>query len=87
MPTYNLYWAPEGRRIATVSAVDETYARRLAPLPYRKCPGEIYCEQTTTHAEHAAVAGVTTLCRADHLTFGGKCLNCGFDPATSENRS
>ena len=87
MPTYNLYWAPEGRKIATVQALDDARARRMAPMPYRKFLGEIYAERVATHLEHATAASVATPCRADHLTFGGKCLNCGFDSATSENRS
>jgi hypothetical protein len=42
MRTYDVYWAPEGRKIATVSAKNERDAIRKAPLPYRKYPGEIY---------------------------------------------
>lgn len=39
---YNVYWSPEGRRIATVNAISEFEARRKAPQPYRKYLGEIY---------------------------------------------
>jgi lysozyme family protein len=42
--TYDLFWAPEGRRIATVQAPDPRTAIRKAPLPYRRYPGEIYAE-------------------------------------------
>lgn len=41
---YNLYWAPEGRIIATVEAANPRQARRKAPQPYRKYLGEIYVE-------------------------------------------
>jgi hypothetical protein len=40
--TFTLYWAPEGRRIATVQARDERAAKRKTPQPYRKYLGEIY---------------------------------------------
>jgi hypothetical protein len=40
--TYDLYWSPEGRRIATVEARTSREAIRLAPKPYRKYLGEIY---------------------------------------------
>ena len=39
---YTLYWAPEGKPIATVRATDGWRARKLAPQPYRKAIGEIY---------------------------------------------
>jgi hypothetical protein len=42
MRTYNLYWAPEGRKIATVQANTGWDARKMAPEPYRKYLGEIY---------------------------------------------
>lgn len=42
MKTYELFWSPEGRRIATVQAKDAKAAIRKAPLPYRKFLGEIY---------------------------------------------
>lgn len=44
MNTYKLYWAPEGKLIATVKARTESAARRKAPQPYRKYLGEIYAE-------------------------------------------
>ena len=40
--TFDLYWSPEGRKIATVRAVTMRQAIRLAPAPYRKYLGEIY---------------------------------------------
>jgi hypothetical protein len=38
----HIYWAPEGRRIATVEAYSVSEALRKAPLPYRKYLGEMY---------------------------------------------
>jgi len=32
------------------------------------------------HSEHAALARVCVPCHAGHITYGGRCLNCGFDP-------
>jgi hypothetical protein len=45
MHTYELYWAPEGKLIATVKARTEVAAKRKAPRPYRKYIGEIYAKQ------------------------------------------
>jgi len=42
MITWKLFWAPEGKFIATVQARTERAARRKAPMPYRKYLGEIY---------------------------------------------
>jgi hypothetical protein len=39
---YTLYWAPEGKPIATVSASDGWAARKQAPQPYRRFIGEVY---------------------------------------------
>ena len=39
-----VYWAPEGRAIATVEAKDAKAAIRKAPQPYRKYLGELYAE-------------------------------------------
>lgn len=39
-----LFWSPEGKRIAVVSAPNERLAKRKAPKPYRKYLGEIYVE-------------------------------------------
>jgi len=41
---YDLYWAPEGRKIATVEAKDARSARRKAPKSYRRYLGEIWVE-------------------------------------------
>ncbi len=42
--TYKLFWAPEGRCIATVRATTSRAAIHKAPRPYRRFPGEIYAE-------------------------------------------
>jgi hypothetical protein len=42
MPTFKLFWSPEGKQIATVEARDASAAKRKAPAPYRKYRGEIY---------------------------------------------
>jgi len=34
----------------------------------------------TKHTEHAKKARVATPCLSHHGTFGGRCLNCGYDP-------
>lgn len=47
MPTFNLYWSPEGKLIATVTARTLSAAKRKAPAPYRKYLGEIYAELVT----------------------------------------
>lgn len=39
---YTLYWAPEGRPIATVRASNGWNARKQAPQPYRRFIYEIY---------------------------------------------
>ena len=33
-----------------------------------------------THFEHMKKAGLAVPCCATHITFGGRCLNCGYDP-------
>ncbi len=43
--TWKLFWAPEGRHIATVRASTPKLAKSRAPLPYRKFKGEIYVEE------------------------------------------
>jgi hypothetical protein len=42
MKSYQLFWSPEGRVIATVSARSMRSAIRKAPQPYRRYLGEIY---------------------------------------------
>lgn len=46
---FDLYWSPEGRKIATVQAKDMKAARCMAPMPYRKYLGEIYAVQVTSN--------------------------------------
>jgi hypothetical protein len=43
--TWNVFWAPEGRKIATVEAETERQAIRKAPKPYNKYRGEMYAEE------------------------------------------
>lgn len=45
MKTFDLYWAPEGKKIATVQAKTARAAIRKAPMPYRKYLGEIYATE------------------------------------------
>lgn len=40
--TFDLFWSPEGRKIATVQARNSLSAIRKAPQPYRRALGEIY---------------------------------------------
>src|ERR1041385_217642 len=42
METWNIYWAPEGRKIATIEAKDAAAAKKQTPLPFRKFKGEVY---------------------------------------------
>lgn len=42
---FDLFWSPEGRKIATVEATGMKAAKRLTPLPYRKFLGEVYAEE------------------------------------------
>jgi len=37
---------------------------------------------TMTHAEHSRKAKSSVPCSAEYITFGGHCLNCGYDPRT-----
>lgn len=45
LKTFKLYWSPEGRCIATVTAKDASEAKKKAPKPYRKYLGEVYAEE------------------------------------------
>ena len=47
MKTYDLFWSPEGRKIATVTARTMRAAIRKAPMPYRRYLGEIYAVEVT----------------------------------------
>lgn len=42
--TYKVFWSPEGRCIATVTARSTREAKRKAPQPYRRYLGELYVE-------------------------------------------
>lgn len=45
MKTWILFWAPEGRQIATVQATTARAAVRKAPPPYRRYLGEVYAQE------------------------------------------
>ena len=45
MKTWELYWSPEGKLIATVKAKTAKAAIRKAPAPYNKYLGEIYAKE------------------------------------------
>ncbi len=47
LKTFELYWSPEGKCIATVQAKTARAAIRKAPKPYRKFLGEIYAKEVT----------------------------------------
>lgn len=42
---WDVYWSPEGRKIATVQAKTEREAIRKAPMPYRRYLGEMYAQE------------------------------------------
>lgn len=44
--TWDVYWSPEGRKIATVEAITARAAMRKAPYPYRKYLGEMYAVES-----------------------------------------
>ena len=44
MKTWKLFWAPEGRQIATVRATTYGSAVHKAPMPWGRFPGEIFAE-------------------------------------------
>ena len=33
-----------------------------------------------THVEYMQIKKLTILCASWHLTFNGRCLNCGYEP-------
>lgn len=45
MKTWNLFWSPEGKQIATVKARTARAAVRKAPAPYRRYLGEVYATE------------------------------------------
>ena len=56
-PRYTLTWSPEGREIASgIAARSARAAKRKAPLPYRRYPGEIYATLENPNAYVAIVA-------------------------------
>lgn len=56
MKTYDLFWSPEGRRIATVQARDSYHAVRKAPKPYAKYLGEIHAVEVISDTQAALLA-------------------------------
>ena len=58
--TYDVYWSPEGRKIATVEASTAKAAKGKAPLPYRKHKGEMYVKEVGNPRK---VAGKSTTLR------------------------
>jgi hypothetical protein len=58
-PTYDVYWAPEGRCIATVDTKDSRAAIRKAPRPYRRYLGEMYVVEVV---DTTAKCDVTATC-------------------------
>lgn len=58
MAQYDVFWSPEGRRIATVEADSEKSAIRKAPLPYRKYKGECYAQLAITEVHPDALRQV-----------------------------
>jgi hypothetical protein len=44
--SWDVYWSPEGRKIATVEAITARQAIRKAPQPYRRYLGEMYAQLT-----------------------------------------
>lgn len=44
MKFYQIYWAPEGRSIATVRAASKANALKQTPAPYNQAMGEVYAE-------------------------------------------
>lgn len=45
LPQWELRWAPEGKSLGIVRALDARAAQRMAPKPYRKMLGEIGVER------------------------------------------
>lgn len=45
MKRFRLFWSPTGQEIAIVEARTSQAARRKAPYPYCRYPGEIYAEE------------------------------------------
>lgn len=47
MKTFDIFWSPEGRCIATVRALTVRAAIRKAPYPYRRFLGELYAVEVS----------------------------------------
>lgn len=47
---WDLYWSPEGRKIATVSADTAADAVKLTPKPHSKYKGEVYAQSAGTQS-------------------------------------
>lgn len=62
---FDIYWSPEGRKIATVEAKSEKDALKQAPLPYKKYRGELYAVATPN-----AFMAVITI-ESEGLLLGG----------------
>lgn len=45
LKSWDVYWSPEGRKIATVEARTARAAIRKAPYPYRRYLGELYANE------------------------------------------
>lgn len=56
--TFDIYWSPEGRRIATVDAETHGKAIRKAPQPYRRYLGEMYAVEVKQDVPHDVIAAV-----------------------------
>lgn len=64
---YDIYWSPEGRVIARVTAASEFSAKRKAPQPYRRHLGELYAVPVT----NAYVGKVTLAGGYANFLLGG----------------
>ena len=64
--TWDIYWSPEGRKIATVEAITARKAIRKAPMPYRRYLGEMYAVATDPNAYIAVIRILS-----DGLLLGG----------------
>lgn len=64
--TFDVYWSPEGRCIATVDAKDKRAAIRKAPQPYRKYLGEMYALEVIASGADCNVEPVCPRHGKDH---------------------
>ena len=56
--TWDVYWSPEGRKIATVEAITERQAIRKAPKPYRQYLGEMYAIEAGSMERYFKLASI-----------------------------